>query len=60
MPFTKEDVLKPKDVEELLGLSKTTVGELRRSGKIRSQKAGRRYLISRKAVEDFVDNKTEE
>ena len=53
--FDKTDVLKPRDVEELLGLSKTTVGELIRSGKIRSQRAGRRYLISRKAVQDFVD-----
>ncbi len=53
--FDKTDVLKPRDVEELLGLSKTTVGELIRSGKIRSQKAGRKYLISRKAVQDFVD-----
>ena len=53
--FDKTDVLKPRDVEELLGLSKTTVGELIRRGKIRSQKAGRKYLISRKAVQDFVD-----
>jgi len=60
MPFTKEDVLKPLDVQKLLGLSKTTVAELLRSGKIRHQRAGRKYLISRQAVEDFVNNKTEE
>ena len=60
MPFTKEDVLHPRDVEQLLGLSKSTVGDLLRSGKLRHQRAGRRYLISRQAVEDFVDNKTEE
>ena len=40
--FDKTDVLKPRDVEEVVGLSKTTVGELIRSGKIRSQRAGRR------------------
>ena len=53
--FDRSDVLTPKGVQELLGLSKTTVAELLHSGKIRSQKAGRKYLISRKAVEDFVD-----
>ena len=53
--FDKTDVLTPKKVQELLGLSKTTVAELLHSGKIKSQRAGRKYLISRKAVEQFGD-----
>ena len=53
--FDKTDVLTPKKVQELLGLSKTTVAELLHSGKIISLRAGRKYLISRKAVQQFVD-----
>ena len=68
MPFTKEDVLSLRDVQEILGISKNTVKMLLTTGKIRyfraeSRKRYRRvyrYLISRQAVEDFVNNKTEE
>ena len=53
--FDKTDVLTPKKVQELLGLSKTTVAELLHSAKIKSQRGGRKYLISRKADQQFVD-----
>ena len=52
----QSDVLTPKDLCKKTGLSKGTVGKLLRSGAIPSRRAGRRYLISRTAYEEWLNN----
>lgn len=48
-------VYSPKAVESLLGLSKNTVNALLRSGRLRSVRVGRRYLIPREAISEFLN-----
>ncbi|WP_019588737.1 helix-turn-helix domain-containing protein [Deinococcus apachensis] len=47
-------VLTPKEVEPLLGLSKNSVIALLRSGRLRAVRYGRRWLIPREAVAEFL------
>lgn len=47
-------VLTPKEVESLLGLSKNSVNALLRSGRLRAVRYGRRWLIPREAVTEFL------
>jgi excisionase family DNA binding protein len=42
------------EVANLLGISTDTVYELTQSGQLRSTKAGRRTLISAKALDEFL------
>ena len=44
----------PAEVEAMLGLSHDSLFKLLASGKLRSTKAGRRRLIPRAAVEEFL------
>ncbi len=57
MSFGKEDVLTSRDLEDILKLSKTTVGELLRSGQIPSVRAGRKYLVSRSMLQEWIEGK---
>lgn len=47
-------VYKPEDLTLLLGLSRNTVYEMLRSGRIRSVRVGTRYLIPYSALEAFL------
>ncbi|GGN34654.1 excisionase family DNA-binding protein [Deinococcus daejeonensis] len=47
-------VYNPKELEPLLQLSKNTINALLRSGRLRSVRVGRRYLIPREAVQQFL------
>ena len=47
-------VYNPKELEPLLQLSKNTINALLRSGRLRSVRVGRRYLIPRDAVHQFL------
>jgi excisionase family DNA binding protein len=44
----------PDEVAAALGISRDLVYDLLRTGQLRSVKAGRRRLISRQHVEDFL------
>jgi len=44
------------DVQEALGLARNSVMALLLSGKLRSIRAGRRWLIPSSALTDFLDN----
>lgn len=44
----------PQDIERLLCLSKNSVNALLRSGQLRSIRYGRKWLIPRSALEDFL------
>ncbi|WP_291432370.1 helix-turn-helix domain-containing protein [Deinococcus sp.] len=45
---------RPADLQPLLGLGRSTVYKLLRSGELRSVRAGRRILIPADAVTDFL------
>lgn len=47
-------VYTPKEIERLLGLSKNSVNALLRSGQLRSIRYGRKWLIPRSALEEFL------
>ncbi|WP_291432034.1 helix-turn-helix domain-containing protein [Deinococcus sp.] len=47
-------VYTPKELEPLLQLSKNTINALLRSGRLRSIRVGRRYLIPREALQQFL------
>ncbi|MDK2012265.1 MULTISPECIES: helix-turn-helix domain-containing protein [unclassified Deinococcus] len=47
-------VYNPKELEPLLQLSKNTINALLRSGRLRSVRVGRRYLIPREAIQQFL------
>lgn len=44
----------PQDIERLLCLSKNSVNALLRSGQLRSIRYGRKWLIPRSALEEFL------
>lgn len=46
----------PKDIELLLGLSKNSVNALLRNGQLRSVRFGRKWLIPRSALEEFLNS----
>ncbi len=50
------DVLKVKDLCEILGLSKNMVYNLLKSNTIRSLKTGRKYLIPKQCVIDYLES----
>lgn len=47
-------VYRPRDIERLLCLSKNSVNALLRSGQLRSVRYGRKWLIPRSALEEFL------
>lgn len=47
-------VYSPKELQPLLQLSKNTINALLRSGDLRSVRVGRRYLIPREALHQFL------
>lgn len=53
-PAQEKLVYNPKELEPLLQLSKNTINALLRSGRLRSVRVGRRYLIPRDAVQQFL------
>ena len=53
-------IYKPAELMRVLGLGRNTVYALLRSGRIRSVKIGRRYLVTQEALHEFLtDNKTQ-
>ncbi len=46
--------MKPEQAAQLLGVSRTTVYELLRSGELRSLRIGRSRRVTPRALEDFV------
>ena len=48
-------VYSPRELEPLLQLSKNTINALLRSGRLRSVRVGRRYLIPREALQQFLN-----
>lgn len=53
-------VYKPEELIRILGISRNTVYELLRSGRIRSIKVGTRYLVPHDALEVFLNVKETE
>ena len=47
-------VYTPKELEVLLGLSKNSVNALLNSGKLRSIRYGRKWLIPHSSLDDFL------
>ena len=52
-------VFTPKEIEPLLGLSKNSVNALLNSGRLRAVRYGRRWLIPREAVGEFLSGAEE-
>ena len=48
------DVLTPKDLMEFLGVCESTVYDLLKRGVIKSIKIGKKYLIPKLSVENFM------
>lgn len=48
------DVLTIEDCVEVLGLSRPTVYRLLKAGTIQSVRVGRRYIVPRKAISEFI------
>ncbi|MEC7702974.1 MAG: helix-turn-helix domain-containing protein [Pseudomonadota bacterium] len=44
------------DVQEMLGLGQTKIYELMHAGKLKAVKLGRKTLISKSSIDDFVSN----
>ena len=51
------EVLTVTDVKKILKVSRSTVMSLLESSKIKSVRAGARWLITRNAVDDFLNGK---
>lgn len=52
--YTPSLALSPEEAARLLGLGRTKLFELLQSGKLRSRKIGRRTLILRTDLQDFL------
>ena len=53
--FTEyDDVVSVDDVSKMLHLSKVTVYDLLKSGRIHTLKVGKRYIIPKKSIIDFL------
>lgn len=50
------DVVSDADVTKMLKLSKVTVYKLLKSGKIRTIKVGKRYIIPKRCVSEFLES----
>jgi excisionase family DNA binding protein len=53
--FARRLAYSPEEAADLMGISRELVHDLLRTGQIKSVKAGRRRLIARKAIEEFLD-----
>ena len=51
------ETLTPKDVAEILGVSKQRVHQMLRSGRLKAKKLGGKYFISAKDVEPLKERK---
>ena len=51
------DILRIKDVQQMLNIGRNKVYELLKSGEIKSIRIGNKYIIPKKSVIDFVTNK---
>lgn len=50
------DVVSVDDVTKMLKLSKVTVYKLLKAGKIRTIKVGKRYIIPKRCVSEFLES----
>lgn len=55
-PYTEPDLLSQTEVAHRLGVSRTTVWRLVRSGDLQLIHIGRRALVPRSAVERFIED----
>jgi len=55
MGMAKDEVLKVKEVAELLGLSEATIYRLVNSGKIPGKKVGRMWRFSKKVIDNWFE-----
>lgn len=53
-PLTRGDVMRARDVAELLGIPRSTINEWARQGRIPSRKRGRHRLFVRREVEAWL------
>lgn len=51
-----KDVLKVDDVMKMLGIGKNTVYDLLRNKKIKSIQLGKKYIIPKKCVIEFINS----
>ena len=51
------DIVRIKDVQDMLKIGKNKVYELLKSGEIKSIRIGNKYIIPKKSVIDFVVNR---
>lgn len=56
----KKVILKPKDVQEMLGISKHTVYQLFRRKDFPAKRVGNRWFVSLKAFERWLETRDEE
>ena len=49
--------MKPEQAAQLLGVSRTTIYELLRSGELRSLRIGRSRRVTPRAIEEFVSRR---
>lgn len=52
----RKEYLTIKEVCEVLKLSRYTVSDLIKSGKIKGSKIGKSYRVERKAIDDFIND----
>lgn len=50
------DILAPIEVSNILKLGRTTTYELLRTGEIKSIKIGRKIIVPKKFLEDFIED----
>ena len=50
------DILTTEQLEKVLGVSRPTVFDLAKDGKIRSLKVGRRRMFPKTAVREFIES----
>ena len=51
------DIVRIKDVQDMLKIGKNKVYELLKSGEIKSIRIGNKYIIPKKSVIDFVEKR---
>ena len=57
LTLDSKTTFKPKEAFELMGVGLTKGYEHLQSGRLRSVKNGRNYLIPKSAIEDFLNDK---
>lgn len=56
VPIADRAILSPQELADLLGISIVMVYRMLKDGEIPRRRAGRKYIIPRSAVEDWLRN----